>query len=257
MTKQLRVDLNADAGESFGPWKLGDEERLFPFLTSVNLACGFHAGDPLVMRQSVWLAAEAGVRAGAHPGFPDLTGFGRRDMNLHPDELHAVVLYQLGALSAFLVAEGLEMHHVKPHGALYLRMARDKETARTVARAVRDFNSALPLVVLGGPGGQVMREAARQYGIRTVNEAFPDRAYLASGHLAPRSLDGAAVRDPQAAAERAVKMVLHGEIEALDGSAVWLEAQTLCIHGDNAEAPDIAIAVWEALEAAGVEITAF
>jgi UPF0271 protein len=257
MAKNPREDLNADAGESFGAWRLGDEERLFPFLTSVNLACGFHAGDPLVMRQAVWLAAEAGVRVGAHPGFPDLAGFGRRDMNLHPDELHAAVLYQLGALSAFLKAEGLEMHHVKPHGALYLRMGRDKEAARTVARAVRDFDAALPLVVLGGPGGQVMREAARQYSIRTIGEAFPDRAYLASGHLAPRSLDGAAIRDPQAAAERAVRMVLHGEIEALDGSAVWVEAQTLCIHGDNPEAPDIAIAIWEALEAAGVEITGF
>lgn len=257
MEKQIRVDLNADAGESFGPWRMGNDEHLFPYLTSVNLACGFHAGDPLTMKNAVWLAAEAGVRAGAHPGFPDLTGFGRRDMTLHSDELHATVLYQLGALSAFLKAEGLEMHHVKPHGALYLRMSRDRETALHVARAVRDFDATLPLVVLAGPGGQVMREAAREYEIRTVNEAFPDRAYLASGQLAPRSLEGASIRDPQQAAERAVRMILNSEIEVLDGGTIWVEAQTLCIHGDNPEAPEIALAVREALEAAGVEISSF
>ena len=248
------IDLNADAGESFGRWKLGHDEELFPLLSSVNLATGFHAGDPRVMLRSVRLAKKHGVAVGAHPGFPDLVGFGRRDLALSPDEAYTDVLYQIGALSAFLKLEGLPLHHVKPHGALYLRMLKDGELARAVAQAVKDYDPEVPLVLLGGTP---MEEAAQAVGVRYVREAFPDRAYLSDGRLAPRSMEGALIRDPKRAAERAVQMVLEGEIEALDGGRVRVRSETLCIHGDNPEAVAIARAVRQALVAHRVEIQAF
>ena len=248
------IDLNADAGESFGRWQLGHDEELFPLLSSVNLATGFHAGDPRVMLRSVRLAKRHGVAVGAHPGFPDLVGFGRRDLAASPEEAYTDVLYQIGALSAFLRLEGLPLHHVKPHGALYLRMLRDEALARAVAQAVKDYDPDLPLVLLGGTP---MEEAAKAVGVRYVREAFPDRAYLSDGRLAPRSMEGALIRDPKQAARRAVQMVLEGEIEALDGGRVKVEAETLCVHGDNPEAVAIARAVREALVEHGVEIKAF
>ena len=248
------IDLNADAGESFGRWQLGHDEELFPLLSSVNLATGFHAGDPRVMLRSVRLAKRHGVAVGAHPGFPDLVGFGRRDLAASPEEAYTDVLYQIGALSAFLRLEGLPLHHVKPHGALYLRMLRDEALARAVAQAVKDYDPDLPLVLLGGTP---MEEAAKAVGVRYVREAFPDRAYLSDGRLAPRSMEGALIRDPKRAALRAVQMVLEGEIEALDGGRVKVEAETLCVHGDNPEAVAIARAVREALVEHGVEIKAF
>ncbi len=248
------IDLNADAGESFGRWQLGHDEALFPLLTSVNLATGFHAGDPRVMLRSIRLAKKHGVAVGAHPGFPDLVGFGRRDMAITPEEAYTDVLYQIGAISAFLRVEGLPLHHVKPHGALYLRMLRDEGLAQAVAQAVKDYDPNLPLVLLGGTP---MEEAAKAVGVRYVREAFPDRAYLSDGRLAPRSMEGALIRDPKQAAERAVAMVLEGEIEALDGGRVRVQAETLCVHGDNPEAVEIARAVRAALESAGVTLRPF
>lgn len=254
MRVMKQIDLNADAGESFGPWKMGQDEALFPLLTSVNLATGFHAGDPRTMQKSVRLAKAHGVAVGAHPGFPDLVGFGRRDLAIKPEEAYTDVLYQIGALSAFLKVEGLSLHHVKPHGALYLRMLKDQALAEAVAQAVKDYDPELPLVLLGGT---LMEEAARAVGTRYVREAFPDRAYLSDGRLAPRSMAGAVIRDPERAAERAVAMVLEGEVEALDGGRVRVQAETLCVHGDNAEAVAIARAVRAALEAAGVRLAAY
>ncbi|CAN5649616.1 5-oxoprolinase subunit PxpA [soil metagenome] len=251
------VDINADSGESFGRWRLGRDEELFPKLTSANLACGFHAGDPLTMQRTVRLAKEHGVKVGAHPGFPDLAGFGRRDMAVAPEALHADVIYQIGALRAFLYLEGLELHHVKAHGALYLKMTRDRETALAVAEAVRAYDPGLPLVILGGPGGGVMAAAAREAGLRAVQEAFPDRAYLADGRLAPRSMAGAVIREPAVVAARSARMVTQGRVEALDGGVAEVAAQTLCLHGDNPEAPEIARAVREALREAGVGVQAF
>jgi len=248
------IDLNADAGESFGRWQLGHDEALFPLLTSVNLATGFHAGDPRVMLRSIQLAKQHGVAVGAHPGFPDLVGFGRRDLAITPEEAYTDVLYQIGAISAFLRVEGLPLHHVKPHGALYLRMLKDEGLARAVAQAVKDYDPELPLVLLGGTP---MEEAAKAVGVRYVREAFPDRAYLSDGRLAPRSMEGALIRDPKRAAERAVAMVLEGEIEALDGGRVRVQAETLCVHGDNPEAVEIARAVRAALESAGVTLQPF
>ena len=248
------IDINADAGESFGPWKMGRDEELFPVLSSVNLASGFHAGDPLTMQRSIALAAEHGVAVGAHPGFPDRVGFGRRDLAVTPEQAYADVLYQIGALHGFLRVAGLALHHVKPHGALYLQMLRNEATARAVARAVRDYDPELPLVLLAGT---TMEEAARAEGVRYVREAFPDRAYLSDGRLAPRSMEGALVRDPERAAERAVRMVLEGRVEALDGGEVEVQAETLCVHGDNPEAVEIARAVRSALEGVGVEVRPF
>ena len=249
-----RIDLNADAGESYGNWRLGADEILFPVLSSVNLAAGFHAGDPITMQKSVRLAKKYGVAVGAHPGFPDIVGFGRRDLAVTPEQAYTDVLYQIGALDAFLKIEGMKMHHVKPHGAFYLQMVRKKETALAVAQAVKDYNSELPLVLLFGTP---MEEAAKEVGVRYVREAFPDRAYLSDGRLSPRSMEGSLIRDPQKAAERAVQMVLEGKIPALDGGEVEVQAETLCVHGDNPEAVEIARAVRQALEAAGVKIAAY
>jgi len=248
------VDLNADAGESYGAFSYGHDREIFPLVTSVNLACGFHGGSPTRIREAVALAKAHGVAVGAHPGFPDLVGFGRRDMALSPEEVYADVLYQIGALYAFLKTEGLSLHHVKPHGALYLRACRDRETARAIAEAVKAFDPEVPLVVLPGT---VYEEEARRAGLRVVLEAFPERAYLKNGQLAPRSLPGSWISDPKEAARRALRMVLEGKVEALDGGEVEVKAETLCIHGDNPNAPEVALAVRRALEEAGVEVKPF
>ncbi|MFN3369841.1 MAG: LamB/YcsF family protein [Thermus sp.] len=248
------IDLNADAGESYGAFTYGHDREIFPLVTSVNLACGFHGGSPVRMREAVALAKAHGVAVGAHPGFPDLVGFGRRDMALSPEEVYADVLYQMGALYAFLKAEGLRLHHVKPHGAMYLRACRDRETARAIAEAVRAFDPEVPLVVLPGT---VYEEEARKAGLRVVLEAFPERAYLKNGQLAPRSLPGSWISDPEEAARRALRMVVEGKVEALDGGDVEVRAETLCIHGDNPNAPKVALAVRRALEEAGIEVRAF
>ena len=253
----MTIDLNADAGEAFGRWQVADEEALFAHLTSVNLACGFHAGDPLTMRRAVERAKRFGVKVGAHPGFPDLVGFGRRDLAASAEEVYTDVLYQLGALMAFLGAEGMKMHHVKAHGALYIKMMRDEATAKAVAEAVASFDPSLPLVVLAGSGGEVMRTQASTLGLTTVGEAFPDRGYLANGQLAPRGLEGAILDDPERVAERAVKMATGQPFSVLDGGELGVEADTLCLHGDHPHAAENALAVRRALAEAGIEVRAF
>lgn len=251
------MDLNADAGESFGPWKMGQDEELFPELTSVNLACGFHAGDPVVMLAAIERASRLGIAMGAHPGYPDLVGFGRRALAMSSEELYAAVVYQVGALDSMLRSTGQRLHHVKAHGALYLQMTRDEDVARVVAKAVGDVAPETPLVVLGGPGGEKMRVAAREHGLRHVDEAFPDRGYEPSGHLLPRSHPSALVLDPALAAERAVSMATEGRVRTLDGSWAEITAETLCIHGDNQQSVEIARAVRTALEANGVTVAPF
>jgi UPF0271 protein len=250
------IDINADAGESFGRWQVADERSLFPQLTSVNLACGFHAGDPLTIKRSVALANELGVAVGAHPGFLDPVGFGRRNIDATATEIEADVTYQIGALAAFLRA-GRSLHHVKAHGALYLRMMRDEEAAKAVARAVRGYDPELPLVILGGPGGEVMAEAAREVGVRAVSEAFPDRAYLADGRLAPRRMEDSVFDDPDTIAARAVAIARGEALQAIDGGEVRIEGQTLCLHGDNSNSVLSAAAVRSSLQAAGIEVKAF
>jgi 5-oxoprolinase (ATP-hydrolysing) subunit A len=248
------IDLNADAGESFGNWKLGQDEALFPLVTSVNLACGFHAGDPLTIQKAVRLAKQTGVAVGAHPGFPDLAGFGRREMAASPDEVYTDVLYQIGAIVGFLKVEGLPLHHIKAHGALYNRGAKDAETARAIAQAIHDFDQSVPMVVLPNTP---LEEAAHSLGLRTVREAFPERGYTADGRLAGRGTVGAIIHDPNEAATRAVMMVKQGKVIAVDGSEVSLNCQTLCIHGDNPNAPQIAQHIRAALQAEGMDFRAF
>lgn len=251
------IDLNADAGESFGRWQVVDEEQLFVFLSSVNLACGFHAGDPQGLVSSIALAVENGVQVGAHPGFPDKVGFGRRDMSISTAELEADVVYQLGAVAALAKVVGRELHHVKAHGALYHQMAANERVADAFARAVVAFQPGLPVVVLGGAGGDVMRAAVENAGAVAVSEAFPDRAYLSSGLLAPRHMDGAVITDPNEIARRAVALATSGSVAALDGGSVAVEAKTLCLHGDGPSAVEAARTVRASLEYAGVGIAAY
>jgi len=250
----MQIDLNADAGESYGNWKLGRDEELFPLISSVNVACGFHAGDPLTIAHTLKLAQKTGIAVGAHPGFPDRVGFGRRELAATPEEVYADVLYQVGALSAFLRVAGLPLHHIKAHGALYNRATRDPETARAIAQAALDFDPRVPLVVL--PNTPLESEAQR-LGLRTIAEAFPERGYTSDGRLAPRGTPGAWIHDPAEAARRAVQMVVEGRVEAVDGAWVEVAAQTLCIHGDNPNAVEIARAVREALLAEGVAIATY
>lgn len=248
------IDLNADAGESFGAWPMGNDEALFPLISSANLACGFHAGDPLVIQRAVQLAVQHNVGIGAHVGYPDLVGFGRRNLAMSDDELFAAVVYQIGALAAFAKLAGTNVQHVKAHGALYLRMMDDERVANTVARAVHAYNPNLPIFVLAGPGGQVMRDAAAAVGLVVKNEAFPDRNYLPDGRLSPRSHPDSLVLDPAVVQKRAVRIAQEGTLVALDGTEITLQADTLCLHGDNAEAVDLAAAVSAGLKDAGVHI---
>ncbi|MBF6596441.1 MAG: LamB/YcsF family protein [Thermaceae bacterium] len=250
----MTVDLNADAGESFGVWKLGQDEELFGLVTSVNLACGFHAGDPLSIRGAVRLARGKGVAVGAHPGFPDRVGFGRRDLAASLEEIYADVLYQMGAVAAFLRAEGSSLHHVKAHGALYNQAARSLPTAQAMAQAIYDFDKTLPMMVLPNTP---LEQAALELGLRAVLEGFPERGYRADGHLAERAVPGAIIHDPHQAARRAVAMVVQGQVESLDGPKVKLHCETLCIHGDNPQAPTIARHIAQALRAEGIEVRAF
>jgi 5-oxoprolinase (ATP-hydrolysing) subunit A len=250
----MNIDLNADAGESFGPWVLGDDAALFDQISTVNVACGFHAGDPLTMRRSLELALGKGVQVGAHPGYPDLVGFGRRVIAASFDEVHADTLYQIGALQGFARLIGMPLRHVKAHGALSNRAWEDAATAKAVAQATRDFDRKLPLVVL--PGTHLETEAIK-LGVPVILEAFPERAYLQNGQLAPRSMPGSSIHDPVEAARRAVMMVTQGKIETMDGDWLEMKPQTLCIHGDNPHAVEIARHVRQALEAEGVKIERF
>jgi 5-oxoprolinase (ATP-hydrolysing) subunit A len=242
----MMIDLNADAGESFGVYQLGRDAELFPFLTSVNIACGFHAGDPSTILHSLELAARFNLRIGAHPSFPDRVGFGRREMLLSSQEIYADVLYQIAALSGMAQSLGLRLNHVKPHGALYNQAVRVAVTAQAIAKAVRDLDPNLRL--FGLPNSE-LEQAALVFGLEFVPEGFPERGYLASGELAPRFMAGSSIHDPQVAAARAVQMA-QGSIETLENTLVYAKLETLCIHGDNPNAPEIAKAVRQALEAA-------
>jgi len=248
------IDLNADVGESFGAWRMGADEALLPFVSSVNVACGFHAGDPSVIDRTVAAAARAGVAVGAHPGYPDLRGFGRREMRVPAAEVEADVVYQVGALQAFARAHGAPLAHVKPHGALYNQAADDPDLARAVARGTARVSTELVLVGLAG--SQALREAAAAAGLRFAAEAFVDRAYDAGGRLVSRAQPGAVVSDAATAAATAVRLARERVVAAADGRAVAVEADTLCLHGDNPRAVELARAVREALAAAGVSVRA-
>ena len=248
-----RIDLNCDLGESYGAWHMGEDADVLAEISSANIACGFHAGDPDTMRRSVRLAAARGVAVGAHPSLPDLQGFGRRDMAVSADEVHALTLYQIGALSAFAKSEGTCLHHVKPHGALYNMAARDTVLAAAIAAAVADFDRQLILV---GLAGSALLQAGRAAGLRVAAEAFCDRRYRADGSLTPRREAGAVIDDAAAAVEQALSIVLHSAATARDGSRVAIAADTLCIHGDRPGAAAFARSLRTALQQAGIVVAA-
>lgn len=247
------IDLNADLGESFGAWRMGDDAGVMPWITSANIACGFHAGDPPTMRTTIALCAQHGVAIGAHPSLPDLQGFGRREMKIPPDEVYAQTLYQLGALHALTKAAGTQLHHVKPHGALYNMAARDRALADAIAIAVRDFD---PLLILVGLAGSALVDAGCDAGLTVQREGFCDRRYRADGSLTPRSEPGAVIENIDTAVAQAVSIAMRGEAFAVDGKTVRIEADTLCVHGDRANAAAFAEHLRRALEGAGVRIAA-
>lgn len=248
MDESLSVDINCDLGESFGRYQLGQDAAIMALITSANIACGFHAGDPGVMRRTVQLAMENKVALGAHPGYPDLQGFGRRQINFTPQEVTDIVIYQLGALAAFAVAEGTRLVHVKPHGALYNLASQDIAVARAIARAVYDFDRSL---ILFGLAGSELVKAGKAMGLEVANEGFPDRAYLPDGQLMPRSQEGAVIHQPEIIAANALQLVKEGLI--VDG--VKMRIDTLCLHGDNLTALENARAVRQTLERADVKIS--
>ena len=247
------VDLNADMGEGFGRYQL-DDDALLATVTSASIACGFHAGDPVVMRDTVARAVGNGVVIGAHPGYPDLVGFGRRELAATPAEVEAFVVYQIGALQAVCAAAHTRLRYVKAHGALYNRAARDAATADAIARAVRSVDSSLALL---GLAGSAMIGAAGRAGIRSVSEAFVDRAYRSDGTLLPRTESGALLTDVEAIADRALLMVETGKVCTADGRVIDVRVESLCTHGDGPEAVEIARAVRARLEGAGVRVAAF
>ena len=243
----MQIDLNCDMGESFGAYRLGEDAAILPYIRSANVACGWHAGDPLVMEATVGLCAAAGVRVGAHPSYPDLQGFGRREMSLSPEEAEAFVLYQVGALAAFTRAAGVELTHVKPHGALYNQASNDRVLAGAVARGVARFSRELVLV---GLAGSALLAAAAEAGLKGAGEGFPDRAYEPDGSLRSRRVAGAVLHDPVQIAANAVHLARQGIITSQGRVAV----ETLCLHGDNPAALAAAQAVRKALEEAGISL---
>jgi UPF0271 protein len=245
------IDINCDMGESFGPWTMGNDEALMPFITSANIACGYHAGDPLVMDHTVRLALSYGVAPGAHPGFPDIMGFGRRPMKLSADEAENYVLYQVSALYGFARSYGARLQHVKAHGALYNMAAEDLDLALAIARAVKRFD---PELILLGLAGSRLVEAARSMGLKVAREAFADRRYNPDGTLQSRRVQGSLITDPEEAAAQALSIATTGIVLAHDGTRVHVEADSICIHGDTPTAPEIARRVRQKLQEAGLSV---
>lgn len=245
------IDLNCDLGESYGAWRMGDDDAAMQHISSANIACGFHAGDPATMRKTIAAAVRHEVAIGAHPSLPDLQGFGRREMAVSADEVRDLVLYQMGALAAFAQAAGVRLSHVKPHGALYNMAARDSRLADAMATAVRSFDPGLILI---GLSGSELPAAGARAGLRVAHEVFSDRRYRADGSLVPRSVAGAVIDDIDTAIEQALRIATCGEVLADDGSVVVVQADTLCLHGDRADAAEFARRLHAALETASVRI---
>jgi len=248
------IDLNADLGEGFGRYRLPGDEELLSLVTSANIACGFHAGDPIVMGESVRRAAARGVTIGAHPSYPDLMGFGRRELDATPEEVEAYLLYQIGALAAFCEAAGKRLRYVKPHGALYNRAARDREISRAIARAIHALDPALMLL---GLDGSIMLEEAESAGLEVAREAFADRAYQPDGQLVSRSKPGAVLEDVPLVAERALRMVTDHYVIAVDGTRRIVRPDSLCVHGDGPQAVAIVRALRARFQAGGIDIAPF
>jgi UPF0271 protein len=248
-----RVDLNCDMGESFGTYRLGSDEEILEFVTSANIACGFHAGDAATMRKTVTLALEKGIGIGAHPGLPDLAGFGRRNMDISPQEAYDMVVYQIGALYGFVKAEGGKMQHVKPHGALYNMAAKSRELSDAIAKAVYKVD---PELILFGLSGSELIKSGERIGLRTASEVFADRTYQQDGSLTPRRQPDALITDDQKAIDQVIRMVKEGKVLSRQGNDVVIKADTVCIHGDGAHALSFARQIRERLIASGVNIVA-
>lgn len=244
MTMANMVDLNSDLGESFGAYTIGMDEEVIKLVSSVNVACGFHASDPVVMRKTVERALKAGISIGAHPGFYDLMGFGRRNMNISPAEAYAYVTYQLGALAAFCKQQGTKIAHVKPHGALYNMAGKDYELAKGICTAIYDFD---PDIILLGLSGSQMINAGRDIGLRCANEFFSDRAYEDDGSLRARTKEGAMIEDENVAIERVVKVLKTGKVTTYSGNEIELKIDSICVHGDNAHALEFVRAIRDRL----------
>lgn len=246
-----KIDLNCDLGESFGNYKIGLDDEVIRHISSANVACGFHASDPLVMQKTVALAKENGVCIGAHPGFPDLVGFGRRNMSVSPAEAKALVQYQIGALDAFCKAAGVKLCHVKPHGALYNMAGKDEILAQAVCEGIFEYDSNL---ILLGLSGSKMIEAGKKIGLRTASEVFADRAYEDDGSLVARSKPGAVITDENLAVSRVVEMVKNGRVTSITGNEIEIKADSICLHGDGVKAVEFAKRIKEELLKNDVEI---
>ena len=247
----FRVDLNSDLGESFGRYTIGMDDKIIPLITSANVACGYHASDPVVMNKTLAMAKKAGIRVGAHPGFPDLMGFGRRNLSVSPEEAKAYTLYQLGALDAFCRTNGLKMQHVKPHGAMYNMAAKDYELSKAICEAIKEFDPEL--IVLALSGGELAR-AAKDMGLRTALEVFADRAYEEDGTLVNRRKDGAMITDEELAISRVVRMIKEKKVTAITGKDIPIQADSVCVHGDGEKALAFVEKIRTALKAEGIEI---
>ncbi|WP_205502374.1 LamB/YcsF family protein [Rufibacter psychrotolerans] len=253
MSKTLSVDLNCDMGESYGAYRLGQDEAILPYVTSANVACGFHAGDPLVMEKTVRAALEHGVAIGAHPGLPDLVGFGRREMAISPQEAYALTVYQIGALAAFVTAQGGTLHHVKPHGALYNMAAVNAPLAEAIAEAIYKVN---PQLLLYGLAGSELIRAGEKLGLQTAQEVFADRTYQPDGTLTPRTQPNALITDSQTALRQVIRMVKEGKVVSQQGTEVAIKADTVCLHGDGAHALPFARQIRDALRQEGIQVSA-
>lgn len=247
----LTIDLNADLGESFGNYTIGNDDKIIPLISSANVACGFHASDPKVMLETVKLIKESGAGLGAHPGFPDKEGFGRRYMDCTDEEIYSMLLYQLSALDGIARTVGVEMNHVKPHGALYNATFTDKNLARVIAQAVKDFNPNLKLM---GLSENNLVKAGEEIGLQVVHEVFLDRAYENDGTLVSRRKEGAMITDSKLAVERGIRMLTEGKVEAIDGTDIDIKADSICVHGDGEKALQFVREIKSALEAKGIEI---
>ena len=247
----MKIDLNCDLGESFGAYKLGLDDQVLPYISSANVACGFHASDPVVMDKTVALAKDAGVAVGAHPGYPDLQGFGRRNMTIPPREVKAMVMYQIGALQAFCIAHGLKLQHVKPHGALYNMAGKDEALAMAVCEAIQAVDDSL---ILLGLSGSKMLEAADKIGLRSAREVFADRAYEEDGSLVARTKPGAMITDEDEAVERVIRMIREGRVTAVTGKDIPIRADSVCVHGDSPKALAFVQKIRAALTAEQIQI---
>ena len=249
-----KVDLNSDLGESFGVYRIGCDEDVIKQVTSANIACGWHGGDPLVLDKTLGMAKESGVAVGAHPGFPDLLGFGRREMKVTPNEVYSYVLYQIGAFAAFAKKHGMEVQHVKAHGSLYNMAGRDLTLARAICKAVKDFD---PQIILLGLANSKLIEASKEVGLRCASEVFADRAYEEDGALVNRSKPGAMIQDEDLAISRVIRMVKDGVVTAVTGKDIPVQAHSICVHGDGPKALAFTSRIRKALEEEGVEVISF